>query len=713
MSRKLRLGIDVGGTFTDVVAIDVPTRSVVARVKVPTTHAAPEGVAAGIVAGIEQIFAQNVIAPGEVAFIAHSTTQATNALLEGDVAAVGVLGLLEGLAPLARAQMRFPRVDLAPGVPFQAHFAFARTMDACGVRRALETLGRRGAGAVAVSAAFSVDRPAGEDHAASAARAMGIYATAGHEVSSMYGLRARTRTAALNAAILPRMVQTARLTQAAAARAAIGAPLMVMRSDGGVMDVREMERRPILTLLSGPAAGVAGALLHENVTDGIFIEVGGTSADCSAIRAGMPQMRPARIGGHRILLRTLDVRTLAIAGGSMLRVDASRIVDVGPRSAHIAGLKYASFVAPELFVGARVERIAPSAHDPPDYAAIVARDGTRIALTPTCAANLLGFVPAEAFAYGNAESARRGFELLAQALGSDADALARASLEIATAKLRAAVEELIADYELDRETLVVVGGGGGAASLVPYMAHGSGFDFRLARDAEVISPIGVALALVREVVERTIVDPTARDIMRIRREAQDAVVAAGASPERVEIAVEIDPQRNLVRATASGASELAEAASHAEQSDEELRRSAVRLLRASEAAAVSCIGRTGGLTVFEAKRSRAGRLGRRVTVRDVRVLDRTGVGRLALRDPLVRQTIAAQAQVVLRDAVEEATAFGDAGRALPELYLLHGSRIADYCGLAEAEQAVALAAEELAGRAPGEPVVILAAHRQA
>ena len=113
--RKLRVGIDVGGTFTDVVAIDAATRELVARVKVPTTHDAARGVAEGIVAGIEQLLADSHLDSASVAFIAHSTTQATNALLEGDLARVGVLGLLDGLAWLSRRQMRFRSFSVSSG----------------------------------------------------------------------------------------------------------------------------------------------------------------------------------------------------------------------------------------------------------------------------------------------------------------------------------------------------------------------------------------------------------------------------------------------------------------------------------------------------------------------------------------------------------------------------------------------------------------------
>ncbi|MEO9170560.1 MAG: hydantoinase/oxoprolinase family protein, partial [Candidatus Baltobacteraceae bacterium] len=654
--------------------------------------------AAGIVEGIARILRKSGVAPADVAFIAHSTTQATNALLEGDVARVGVVGIAGRFAWIARKQIRFAPVELAPGVPFAPLFALCTTA-ADDIERAVERLIECGAEAVAASAPFGVDRPLAEKRAVDLAAERGVFATSGHDVTSMYGLRARTRTAALNAAILPKMVRTARMTDEAVSAASIGAPLMIMRSDGGVMDVREIERRPILTLLSGPAAGVAGALLYENVTDGIFLEVGGTSVDCSAIRAGSPQMRPARIGGHRTMLRTIDSRTLGIAGGSMMRIDATQIVDVGPRSAHIAGCAYAAFLAPEALDGARLQTFAPTAHDPADYMRLVLHGGGTATLTPTCAANFLGYVPPGAFAEGNAESAGRGFALLAQHLGGTPETQAHRILEIAAQKIRACIEALIEDYELPRERLVLVGGGGGAASLVPFVARTLGLDYRIARDAEVISPIGVALALVRDVVERTIVDPTPDDILRIRREASDRAVSAGAAPDRIEVSVEIDTQRNRVRATATGATALVEAAAHGERAEPEQRAAAARSLNVAPGG-LGRLALTSLLTAYTCGR-------------DVRVVDERAVVRLALREATLTPGTAGVLDSVLRDAMERATQFGDVGRSLPSVYVIHGGRIADFSGLASIDQAAALAAEEVRGREAGDAVTVITVPRVA
>jgi N-methylhydantoinase A/oxoprolinase/acetone carboxylase beta subunit len=656
----------------------------IASIKVPTTHDHPDGVAAGIVAGLERLLGEHNVDPASIAFIAHSTTQATNALLEGDVAKVGIVALG---GPFARAFARFAPFALAEGIRFAPAWLDGRDPHILDAARAA------GVEALAVSEPFAVDRPQRENALVAAARAGGFAATSGAEVSTQYGLRARTRTAALNAAILPRMLRTSRVTARAVADARIPAPLMIMRSDGGVMDVAEVERRPILTMLSGPAAGIAGALFHENVTDGIFIEVGGTSADCSAIVRGRPQMRPARIGGHRTLLRTLDVRTIAVAGGSLARIAGNRVVDVGPRSAHIAGYRYAAFTDRALLDGARADL-------GDGFAAVIAADGTRIAITPTCAANVVGAVPPGAFARGDAVAARTACEIAGAALGLGADALAHAILDRATERLRATVDELIGDYGLDRATVVLVGGGGGAAALVPYAAERLGFAHRIARDAQVISPLGVALALVRDVVERTIVDPTSGDLARVRREAIDAAVASGAAPDRVEVVVEVDTARNRVRATASGATALVEGAQTIASVDEAAQLAAAAAHVRSGRDGVRVVARTRALAVIASPAESA-------------VVDERGVVRLLLPGAVTYPARAAGVESTLARAIDEQTAFGDVGRALPDVFVLCGARIAEFAGMAEAQQIAGLVADELAGVAGDEIVLLVVVPKRA
>ena len=113
---KVRIGIDVGGTFTDAVAIDNDTYALIGAVKTPTTHTAKEGVAAGIVQVLHKVMEQYHIAPEDVTFIAHGTTQATNALLEGDVAKVGVVTLGQGLqGAKSKGDTTIGNIELAPG----------------------------------------------------------------------------------------------------------------------------------------------------------------------------------------------------------------------------------------------------------------------------------------------------------------------------------------------------------------------------------------------------------------------------------------------------------------------------------------------------------------------------------------------------------------------------------------------------------------------
>jgi len=722
----VRIGIDVGGTFTDVVVIDNESHQLIGQLKLPTTHAAREGVALGIVTALERAMQQFGLRPEDVSFIAHSTTQATNALLEGDVAEVGIIGLGGGAEGwLARRATAVPPIALTASKRLTAAHTFVnigRRSSEAALERAIQDLSARGVSVVVASEAFGVDRNERENLAAEKARGKGMLATTGHEVSGLYGLRVRTRTAVINAAILPKMIETAEMTAACVKSSGIRAPLMIMRSDGGVMSVGEVHRRPILTMLSGPAAGIAGALMHERVSDGIFIEVGGTSADISVIRDGSPATRPARLNGHRMYLNTLDVRTIGVAGGSMIRVDLAgedivEIIDVGPRSAHIAGLGYACFAEAEELAGAEIEIIQPTSGDAADYVVVRTLSGKRYAITTTCAANFLGYIKLEHFAYGKKDSAAMAFKLLNESLrryGRGPEAVADSVLDLACRKVAATVDELITEYHLGRDQVILVGGGGGAAALVPYTAKLMGFDYRIARNAEVISPIGVAMAMVRDTVERNIIDPTPEDILRVRREATEAAVAAGAVSESIEVQVEVDKRRNLVRATAMGTTELRRREGEQSSRDiEQCIQAAARSMRVAPDA-VKLVAETGGLLVFTAEqqvRALFGLLDSRRSL--LRVVDRTGVVRLQRSAARVKTTDLAHIKDELARAVDQLTDYGDAGRTIPDIFILYGARIANFSGLADLDQVTALAEVELRSLDPSTRLVVIACPKQA
>src|SRR5262249_2195203 len=153
-------------------------------------------------------------------------------------------------------------------------------------------------------------------------------------------------------------------------------------------------------------------------------------------------------------------------------------------------------------------------------------------------------------AYGNPEAARRAFAAFAAFLGVTAEEAARHVLDCAVGKLLPVVADLVKEYELDPDQQILVGEGGGAAALVPCAAEQAGLKHEISRGAEVISSIGVALALVRDVVERIIPHPQPDDLIAIRKEALEAVVRLGADPAQVDVTVEVDQQTHRVRATA-------------------------------------------------------------------------------------------------------------------------------------------------------------------
>ncbi|WP_326769664.1 hydantoinase/oxoprolinase family protein [Streptomyces sp. NBC_01591] len=700
-THRIRVGIDVGGTFTDAVAVDATTLELLGQVKVPTSHHHEDGVAHGIVEALDRLLEQTGRAAEDVAFLAHGTTQATNALLEGDVATVGLIGIGTGPgAVLTRRLASLGRLELAPGKRLPLSYAHVTDPeDADEVRTAVEAVTRDGAQVLVASEPFGVDRPEGEQAVLEAARPRGLPMTAAHEITSLYGLAKRTRTAVVNAAILPRMLATADLVDASITKAGVNAPLMVMRCDGGVMSLDEMRRRPLLTVLSGPAAGVAGALMQERISEGLFLETGGTSTDISVVRRGKVAVRHATILGKASYLSALDVRTVGVGGGSMVRIGGGRVVGVGPRSAHIAGLPYACFATLDELRDARVTTVRPMEGDPDDYAVIDASGG-RYAITMTCAANALGRVPEGDFARCDQDVAQAGLAPLAAALSTDVATAAARLLDAGIEQVRAVTDAMIRDYRLEKDTAVLVGGGGGAASVTPHLASVTGQEGRIARHSEVISPIGVALALVREQIERIIPGAGQEQILAVRAEAEAAVVAQGAAADGVEVEVTVDPQTSTVRAVATGATELrTQDRAHRADEDERLRAAAASLK--TDPSDVSILATTPAHTVYGTEIRRRFR----TTRHPVRVVDADGVVRLHAPDARVETTTVGSAPETLARLVGEATSYGDGGVRAPALRLLLGSRIADLSGVLDPQPLLALARSELGTRAADESVI--------
>ncbi len=716
--RKIKIGIDVGGTFTHAVAVDIADYSIVGKSCVATTHKAAEGVAKGVVDSMLQLIESAGIQPEEVILIAHSTTQATNALLEGDVATVGVIGMAKGFeAFLAKKECDPKNIELSPGKFLQTRFRFI-DIGSPGwkdsIPRLVDELVAEGAQVIVVTEAFGVDDPSNEEYVASISSAKGLLTTTASSITKLYGLRVRTRTAVINASMMPKMLDTANMTEKAVRESGINAPLMVMRSDGGIMDINEMRKRPILTMLSGPAAGVAAALKYVKISDGIFLEVGGTSTDISVIKNGKPQVKTAQIGGNRLFVRTLDVRTLGIAGGSVPRYSGGHFTDVGPRSAHIAGLHYSAYATGIDFSKAGLESVTPLKGDPSDYLSIRIPDSEdRFTITPTECSYKLGMVKAVGHGGADLQSLQSVFSMLEKQTGQPGDEIAKKILTISAEKIKPVIKQLSREYKLDESLIEFVGGGGGASALVPFSAEHIGVPHKIAENCEVISAIGAALGIIRDSVERNIINPSENDILAIRQEAFESVVKMGANPGSVEVTIEIDNQNKKVIATALGSGELR---------TKDLGITTLSLHEIHEVAAksfkqpveyVNYIGSTGSLFVFSASHKKAKYFGLITEKIDgIKVIDDEGTVRLQMNGATAYTSTAVNIKSKISAIIADLTTYGDAGALIPGIFVIAGPKIIDLSGLLYETQLLSIAEIELKNIRQDSECIIIAEEKK-
>ena len=556
--QRIRVGIDVGGTFTKAVAINAKTGSILSKSTVPTTHKAEKGVSEGIVQSLSNILEESKIDINDIELISHSTTQAINALLESDTSKVGIIAM--GVGPSKKDVIKRTNLQEMSGNTNQdivTHHEFLDTSHLITeneVKETIDKLKSKGAQVIVATEAFGVDDPSNELFVMNTSAKCNVPSTASHEISGVYGLEIRTLTAAVNASVLPKTFQVANYVEEAIRKTGVTAPLMIMKGDGGISNMDTFKTKPILTVLSGPAASVAGALLYLKVTNGIFIEVGGTSTNICIIKNGKPEIRYVTVHDHPTCIRSMDVRILGVAGGSMVSLKQNRVSKVGPRSAHIAGLKYSCFADPEELKTGKIIQVKPKENDTEEYVAIKCATGT-YAITNTCAANALGMIEKGDYSYGNPESAKIALKTLGEHMGVSYHEIAQSIIQTASFQITKTITNIMKEFKLDSSTKLI-GGGGGASVLVPFVAKQLGLSYEKAEHADVISSIGVASSMLQEEIEQTMDNATPEKITQVQKRIHAMLVDKGAVPESIVIDSEYISEKALLRVTAVGNVEL-------------------------------------------------------------------------------------------------------------------------------------------------------------
>lgn len=351
---RLRIGIDTGGTFTDVVAYDEESGELIVT-KTPTTPADPS---IGFVQGLTKVLDHLGAGRCAVAALSHGTTIATNQLLEGKIGKLGFITTegFEFMLEIARQSVpdgygnsyfwvKPPRIvpaDLVKTVGGRLDHTGdeLRPFDEAGAVAVAHWFRDRGIDTLGVCFLHSYANPDHERRMAAilASEHPRAVVSISSQVLREYREYERSMTTLLDAAVKPRMASylrsiSARLEGESAERA----PLFVMKSNGGVLSASEVARQPITTVLSGPAAGALGAALiaaEVGVTRVLTCDGGGTSTDVAVVTEGEPALTTeGRVGDYPTMIPMVDVVTVGAGGGSIAWVSPEGALKVGPRSA--------------------------------------------------------------------------------------------------------------------------------------------------------------------------------------------------------------------------------------------------------------------------------------------------------------------------------------------------------------------------------------------
>lgn len=524
-----RLGVDVGGTFTDLVLVGPDGRALTRKVLSSTGDYAE-----AIVRGARELMAAAGIGPAEVAELIHGTTVATNAILERRGARTGLL-TTEGFRDLLEiGRLRLARlydIDFerpAPLVPRRWRREVAERLgpggqvlmplDPASVRAAVDFLTGEGVEAIAIAFLHAYASDAHEQAAAAIVRerAPGVHLTLSSEILPEVREFERTSTAVTNAYVMPVMSRYLGSLETELRGLGVRAPILVMQSNGGVMTAASGRRRPVHVIESGPAAGViATAELARRIgcPNAISIDMGGTTAKASVIEGGeLKRTGEFEIGGalsqgsrlnrgSGFLLRVpaIDIAEVGAGGGSIVRVDDAGQLHVGPRSA-------GALPGPACY----------------------AQGGKDATLTD--ANVVLGYLHPERLPSGLALDAARGraaiLEQVARPLDLGLEAAAHGVYLVGCARMARAVRAVTIERGRDARDFVLVAFGGNGPLFAGEMARSLGIATVLVPPAPgVFSAVGLLEAESEHHLVRSVLRPLSTD-------TADGVRAALAALER-------------------------------------------------------------------------------------------------------------------------------------------------------------------------------------
>jgi N-methylhydantoinase A len=351
MKSMYRIGVDVGGTFTDFTILNSVTGDNL-YFKVPSTPADPS---VAIVDGIAQILNIYNIAPAAVSYIGHGTTVATNMIIERRgvrTALITTQGFRDVLAIGRQTRPALYDTSIRKPEPLVERFrrrevherltangACLHPLNVEELERVLAELAETGIEAIAVCFIHAYRNPAHEEEVARviARKLPGIYVSLSSGVLPEFREYERTSTTVLNAYVGPKMADYFDRLNARIGELGISLSPMTIHSNGGLLSIETAKRLPVTTCLSGPAAGVMGATVVGTAAgfdDLVTFDVGGTSTDVSLITGGRPKFTSSRdVAGYPVKLPMIDIHVIGAGGGSIAYIDDAGSLKVGPRSA--------------------------------------------------------------------------------------------------------------------------------------------------------------------------------------------------------------------------------------------------------------------------------------------------------------------------------------------------------------------------------------------